>query len=432
MPTVKWVFRRCLLQIVVDRLDHGGREFLGRQAVAAADDFDGGALGFVQGVDDVEVKRFAGGAGFFAAVEDGDLLYCGRKSCSEMLDRERAIEADFEEADFFAAGGESLDGFVGGFGAGAHHDDDALGVGSADVIEKMIGAADDLGELVHGGLDFVGGGVVDGIDGLAHLEEDVGILRGAAKNGMIGRESALAMLEDAIHIDHGAEIVVVEDFDLVDLVRGAEAVEEMEEGDAGFERGGMGDEGEVHRLLHGIRGEHGVAGGAAEHDIAVVAEDGERVRGDGAGGDVEGGGRQLAGDLIHVGDHEQQALRSGEGGGQGSGLQGAVDGAGGAAFALHFGDLRDRAPDVELALGGPLIGPLAHVGRRSDGIDGDDFIDAISDAGNRFVAIHGLEFAHRESPLSSAGGGRKRPGRNCAHDHPGAARRPAVVFQYAG
>ena len=40
--------------------------------------------------------------------------------------------------------------------AGAHHDDDALGIGGADVIEQVIGAADDLGELVHDVLTMAG------------------------------------------------------------------------------------------------------------------------------------------------------------------------------------------------------------------------------------------------------------------------------------
>ena len=76
-----------------------------------------------------------------------------------------------------------------------------------------------------------------------------------------------------------------------------------------------------------------------------------------------------------------------------------MDRAGGSAFALHLGDLRDGAPDVEAAFRGPLIGPLSHVGGRRNGIDSDDFVDAISDAGNGLVAVHGLEFALHESPL---------------------------------
>ncbi len=69
------------------------------------------------------------------------------------------------------------------------------------------------------------------------------------------------------------------------------------------------------------RAEHGEAGLAGAHDVAVVAEDAEGMGGDGAGGDVDDGRGELAGDLVHVGEHEQQALRGGEGGGECTGLE---------------------------------------------------------------------------------------------------------------
>ena len=100
---------------------------------------------------------------------------------------------------------------------------------------------------------------------------------------------------------------------LRDLVRGAEAVEEVEERHARRERGRVGDRGEVVGLLDRARAEQREAGLAAGHDVGVVAEDRERVGGDRAGGDVHAEGRQLAGDLVHVRDHQEQALRRGEG-----------------------------------------------------------------------------------------------------------------------
>ena len=153
---------------------------------------------------------------------------------------------------------------------------------------------------------------------------------------------------DQILVDHGAESSGGELFDLGDFVGGAEAVEEVEEGHARFEGGGLGDERHVHDFLDGVGGEHGEAGGARGHDVAVVAEDGERVRGERAGGDVEDRGGEFAGDLVHVRDHQQQALRCREGGGERPRLQGAVQRAGGAAFALHLDDRGHGAPDVGL------------------------------------------------------------------------------------
>ena len=127
---------------------------------------------------------------------------------------------------------QGFHGLLRHFGAGAHHDDDALGVGRADVIEQVILAAGERRELVHRVLHDGGGGEVVRIAGFARLEVDVGILRGAADDRTVGRERAGAVRGDQFVVDHGAEIVGGELFDLGDLVRGAEAVEEVEEGDA--------------------------------------------------------------------------------------------------------------------------------------------------------------------------------------------------------
>jgi hypothetical protein len=111
-----------------------------------------------------------------------------------------------------------------------------------------------------------------------------------------------------------------------------------------------------------------------------------------AGGDVEDRGGEFAGDLVHVRDHQQQALRRREGRGQRTGLEGAVNRAGRAAFRLHLDHRRDRSPEVLGARRGPGIGPFAHRRRRGDGVDGDDFAQLVGDAGDGFVAVEGVEF----------------------------------------
>ena len=80
------------------------------------------------------------------------------------------------------------------------------------------------------------------------------------------------------------------------------------------------------------------AGLPAGHHVGVVAEDRERVRGQRPRRDVHAERRQLAGDLVHVGDHQQQALRRGERRRQRAGLQRAVHRARRAALRLHLDD----------------------------------------------------------------------------------------------
>ena len=106
--------------------------------------------------------------------------------------------------------------------------------------------------------------------------------------------------------------------------------------------------------------EHSIAESrsAAGHHIRVVAENRKRVRRQRARGHMERRRRKLARDLVHVGDHQQQALRRSEGGGQRPGLQGAMNRAGGAALTLHFDHAWHRAPDIGSCLRRPTGPPI--------------------------------------------------------------------------
>ncbi len=195
------------------------------------------------------------------------------------------------------------DRFFNRAGAGSHDDDDALGVGRAHVVEEMVGAAGEAREFVHDVLHDGRAGEIERIAGFAGLKEDVGILRCAAKDRMVRREGALAMSADKLLVEQGADGLVGDCEGLVDLVRCAEAVEEMHEGDARFERRDVRDERHVAGFLHGVRREHRITRRPAGHHVRVVAEDRERVRGDGARRDVNDVGGELACDLEQVGDH---------------------------------------------------------------------------------------------------------------------------------
>ena len=55
---------------------------------------------------------------------------------------------------------------------------------------------------------MAGAGQVKGIPRLARLEENVGILRGAAEDRTVGRQGALAVSFNQVRVDHGTQIVV--------------------------------------------------------------------------------------------------------------------------------------------------------------------------------------------------------------------------------
>ena len=248
------------------------------------------------------------------------------------------------------------------------------------------------GHLVHVLLDDAGQIGVDLVGGLAALEVDVGVLGGHLGIGSLGTQSALTEPFDVLHVDQGLHVGVVEKFNLLILVGGAEPVEEGQEGHFALEGGQMGHESHVVGFLNGGRGGHGETGGAAGHHVGVIAEDREGLGSQSTGGNMEHGRQHFAGDLVHVGDHQQQALTGRVGDGQSTGAQGAVSRARGAGFGLHFHDPEGFSEHVFHSLAGPGVGVLAHGRGRGDGVEGGDFAERVSDVTGGMIAVDGLHF----------------------------------------
>ena len=380
-----------LLELVEHTLHHGGGEFLGAQAVAATHD-DGhgkgqGALhiGIAQGLHHVLQQGFAQAAGFLGAVEHGNLLHRRGQGGNHVLCREGTVQTHLQHADILAAQG--LHGFKAGLSTGAHDDDDAGGLGAADVFHQVVAAAGQLAELLHGLLHNAGHGVVELVHGFAALEVHVGVLGGAADDRSIGGEGAGVEGIHQVLVNHAAQLLVGDVGNLAHFVRGAETVEEVDEGHAALQRGRVGDGGHIGGFLGGSAAEHGETGGAGAHHVAVVTEDGETLGSQGAGGNVEDAGSQLAGNLEHVRNHEQQTLGGREGRGHGAGLQGAMHGTGSTSLRFHLYDAGDRAPEILAIYSGPGLCRLTHRRRRGDGVDGGHFRATVRYGSHSFVSV---------------------------------------------
>ena len=386
------VLRLTLRELVEDGLGHRRIELLRGEAVASADHprhhrEGAGRDPLGERRHDVLVQRLARRARLLRPVEHGDRPHGGRERPGECLRGERPEEPDVHDADLLAAGDERVDGLLDGADARAHQHHDPLGVGRPVVVEQVVGTAGELREPVHRRLHDLRDDRVEGVRRLAGLEEDVGVLGGPAEHRVVGGEGALSMRPDEVVVDEVAQHLVRERTDHVHLVRGPKAVEEVQERHAALERGRVGDRGEVLGSLHVGRGEHRPAGRPHRHHVALVAEDGERVGRERPRRDVDHGRRELAGDLVHVGDHQQEALRRRERRAQRAGLKGPVQRPGRAALALHLDHLRDRAPQVRSSGGGPGVRELAHRGGRRDRIDGDDLRQPVRDARGRLVPV---------------------------------------------
>ncbi len=90
----------------------------------------------------------------------------------------------------------------------------------------------------------------------------------------------------------------------------------MHKGKARSNAGQMRHQGQIHDLLHGSGSQQGKAGLANRIDVRVITEDAQGMGGNGACGHVKHHGHQLAGNLVHIGDHQQESLRCGKGSGK--------------------------------------------------------------------------------------------------------------------
>ena len=222
------------------------------------------------------------------------------------------------------------------------------------------------------------------------LEENISVLVRAAHYGMLGVESALSERLNSVHVAHLLEVLVVPDLDLLYLVRGTEAVEEVDEGNASLDCREMSNGAEIHDLLRVGLGKHCETCLTASVDVGVIAEDVERVRRDASCGYMENCGKQLAGDLIHVGDHKKQTLGSGVGGCERTCGQRTVNGSGGACLGLHFGNLDGRAENIFHALCRPLINIVSHGARRGYRVDTGNLCERVRHICSSIIAVHAL------------------------------------------
>ena len=92
----------------------------------------------------------------------------------------------------------------------------------------------------------------------------------------------------------------------------------------------------------------------------MVAKDAERMCGHGTGRNMEYAGEQLSGNLVHIGNHQQQTLRRSERCGEGTSLERAMYGSGSTTLGLHFLYHYCVTKKVLTALSGPFVHMLRH------------------------------------------------------------------------
>ena len=277
-----------------------------------------------------------------------------------MLFAERAIKANLNKTVFAACRIKIINSFFYGVANGTHCNNNVFGVRSAVVVKKFIVRAYFGVDFVHVFFHNCGKGIIKFVASLACLEENIRVLCGSACYGVIGVKRIFAKSFNGVKIRKIFKLFVIPDFNFLNLVRGTEAVKEMNERNAAFYCRKVGNRGKIHNLLRVAGAKHGKTGLAAGIDIRMIAENAKRMGSKGSCGNIYNGRKQFTRHFIHVRNHKKKSLRSGEGGSKRACRKRAVNGACRACFRLHFGNLYFVAENICSSCCGPFIGKLSH------------------------------------------------------------------------
>jgi len=240
------------------RLDHGGRKFLGGKTIPTTNDnrhgFEGGSScsqTFRKRGDYIHVQGFTCRTGFLAAIENSNGPGCGWQCFEEMLHGKRSVEVNCQNADLLALANQVFGGFLGSLSTRAHDDDHAFRIRCANIIKQVILPTNQSCKFIHLRLNDGGELLIIRINCFASLEVHVRVLGGTAQYRVIGRETPVAMRQNQVIINHGTHIIHGDLLNLVDFVRCAESIKEMQDRDAPFQCSCLGNQCHILGFLGG-------------------------------------------------------------------------------------------------------------------------------------------------------------------------------------
>ena len=143
---------------------------------------------------------------------------------------------------------------------------------------------------------------------LAVCEELVRVLCSTTCNRTLRSQGAVTEVLNELLWSDSLDVLHVHQLYLMILVRGTEAIEEVDEWYLCLESSEMRYSSQVHYLLHRSRSEHSETCLTASHNILMVTKDTQSVRSQCTSRYIEYAREQLTSNLIHVRNHEQQTL----------------------------------------------------------------------------------------------------------------------------
>ena len=302
------VFRHRQGEVLINGQHLCGCRIVTTQTIASAYNEQVLTSHLVQSGFYIQIERFAIGTGFFGAVEDAD-TFDGLGQCLfQIFQAERTIEMNIDHTQFVSFCGFVVNDLFQALADRSHSDDDILGIGCSVIGEGTIFASGDSTDFIHIIGHHVCHSIVITVRGLTVCEEHIGILVQSACVRVHRRHSAIAERLQSLHIHQRTKVFHINSLYLLILMRCTETVKEIEERYAGLDGGKMCHTRQIHYFLYGTFRQHGKSGLPTCHHILMVTEDTEHMAGQRACRYMKDGRKQFSCNLIHVRNHQQQAL----------------------------------------------------------------------------------------------------------------------------
>ena len=388
------VLRLVQQQVIVHRLHHAGGCVFSRQAEAAAHNAVELPAGVHQHGFHIQIQRLTSGAGFLGAVQNRHPGHRLRQGFEKILSGKGPEQMHGDHAHLAATGVEVVHRFPQGLGTGAHGHHALRSIDRAVILVGGVVTACQFVDLVHIVGHDAWDGVIVAVGCLASLEESLAGSRGTTDAGVLRVQAVTAEGVDLVEIHQGTQIFIIQDIDFLHLVGGAETIKEVHECVTRLNSGQMRHHAQIHSLLRTGRSQHSLADGAAGHDIGMVSVNGPHILRHGAGGNMKDTRHVLTGNAEHGRDHEHQTLGRGVGGGERTGLERSVTGAGCTGLRLHLNDLYRLTKQVFLSLRRPFIHHLGHLGRRRNRENGCYFRKCVGSIGRSGITVHNCFVFH--------------------------------------
>ncbi len=385
-PDREMILGRWLFEFVKNALHHGWRKFLGRQSIPSThhsrmrrEPRRSPKRRLAQRSNHILVKRLPECSRLLGPVQHRNRLDRLRQRRNKCLSSKRPVQPHLQQPKLLPLQVESADRLFRSPRTRTHQHHDSFRVRCPKIIEQVILTSRQVRKLVHRVLHNRRASQIKGITGFARLKKNIRILRRTTQNWLVRVERPLTVPQHKPLLEQRLNRLIRNRNRLIDLVRCPKSIEKMQKRNPRLQRRNVRDQRQVASLLHRVRRQHRISRRPARHHIRVVAKDRQRMGSNRPRRHVNHIGGQLTRNLVQIWNHQQQALRSRKGRTRRPTLQRPVHRTRRPTFALQLRDQRNRSPNIFSSLHLPLIRPLRHRRRGSDGVDRNHLCKPVSD-----------------------------------------------------